>query len=174
MERKLFPEDIARLLRNLVVRLNKTNFEGDISLLGGAAMSMAYMENRRATTDIDAVFPQRELVLGLADQIGHDEDLDFGWFNDAVRVFIPKEATDIWVDLYKIGNVQVRVATAEYLLSMKLAADRGIRDRPDIQVLLPLCNVTTVEGAVEIFEKYHRGQDLKSETVEALIEMLKR
>jgi hypothetical protein len=174
MERELFPEDIARLLRSLVVRLNKSNFEGDISLLGGAAMSMAYMENRRATTDIDAVFPQRELVLGLADQIGHDEDLDFGWFNDAVRVFIPKEATDIWVDLYKIGNVQVRVATAEYLLSMKLAADRGIRDRPDIQVLLPLCNVTTIEEAVEIFKKYHRGQDLKSETVEALIEMLKR
>ena len=45
------------------------------------------------------------------------------------------------------------------LLAMKLRANRGVRDRDDIEFLLKECGVTSLEDAQEIYEEYH-AQDV--------------
>lgn len=174
MKTHLTPEDINKLLILLVSRLDKYGYQGEIHILGGAAMNLAYLEDRRSTADIDAVFSEREFVLDIANQIAHDEDLEPGWFNDAVRVFIPEDVEGLWRELYSFGSVKVKIANPEFLLALKLSADRGLRDRTDIQALLPICGVTSVEQASEILKKYLRHHVLQDKTIAALMEMLKQ
>jgi hypothetical protein len=47
------------------------------------------------------------------------------------------------------------------LLAMKLLANRGIRDRDDIEFLLSACDVKSLDDAQEIYERYH-AQDVIS------------
>ena len=52
---------------------------------------------------------------------------------------------------------------------MKLKANRGRRDAEDIQRLLTVCRVKTVEQAQQIYEAYH-PQEVLSGAVKARIE----
>ena len=47
------------------------------------------------------------------------------------------------------------------LLAMKLNSARGARDRPDIDHLLELCGVQSIERAEAIFEEYYPGESMK-------------
>ena len=53
---------IRDLFRQLGERLQRRGVVGDVCVIGGAAIALAY-DARRATRDIDAVFLPREIVL---------------------------------------------------------------------------------------------------------------
>jgi hypothetical protein len=157
-------EDLDRLLRLLAQRLDAAGVSGTISLVGGAAISLQYLFDRDSTTDIDALLPQSPIVAQIIHEIAVQENLDSGWINDAVKAYVPFETIDMWVDIFAIGGIVIRVASAELLLAMKLNADRGLRDRGDIEGLLGLIGVHSLEEVKEIFEKYHHQEILKEST----------
>ena len=73
------------------MRLSEAGISGKISIVGGAALSVAYIPERLATTDIDATFPSDPLVIKIINQIAIENDLPLTWINSAVTAFIPFE-----------------------------------------------------------------------------------
>ena len=167
-------EDINRLIRLMAAKLNEAGVSGQISIVGGAAISLAYVFERETTTDIDALLPNDFRVSNVIAQIAKMERLDDNWINDAVNAFIPFEIETHWIELFREGGIIVRIATAELLLAMKLKADRGRRDRPDIEALIGLCAITTIDDIDKLFEAFHHQEVLKAETREGVLGMLKK
>jgi hypothetical protein len=52
---------------------------------------------------------------------------------------------------------------------MKLAANRGARDAADIEFLLQCCDVTSIEHAQQIYERYH-VQDVLTDSARARVQ----
>lgn len=156
--------DIQRLVELLAQKLNEAGVTGTVSIVGGAAISLQYVHDRDSTTDIDALLPQNPAVQSVIAEISKSEDLPEHWINDAVKAYVPFEVSHMWVDLFSIGNVTVRVASAELLLAMKLRADRGLRDRGDIQRLLEICGCKSIDEVQEIYEKFQHQELLQERT----------
>jgi hypothetical protein len=77
-----------------------------------------------------------------------------------------------WREYLIVGSIVVQIASAEYLLALKLNADRGRRDRPDIEALIPICKLSTIEEIDVLFESYFPQEVLKPETREVAEKML--
>lgn len=166
--------ELERLIRLFASRLDDAGICGTISLVGGAALSLCYLQDREATTDIDALLPTDLRISGIIAEIAVDENLDKHWINDAAKAYVPFETEAQWVDLYRVGGVLVRIATAELLLAMKLRADRGFRDRPDIEGLIKVCGIMTVPEIEDLYGRFHHQEVIQEKTRLVVIGMLKK
>ena len=61
---------------------------GQIFIVGGAAMALAY-STRRVTKDIDAVFEPKSAIYDAATTVAEELGLPEDWLNDAVKGFVP-------------------------------------------------------------------------------------
>lgn len=77
-------DDIVRLLNELADELEAQGIHGDLFLVGGAAMALAYSA-RRATRDLDAVFEPKHVIYELAHRVGDRHGLPDDWLNDGVK-----------------------------------------------------------------------------------------
>ncbi len=170
---KLFEkEDIQELIHLLATRLNEIGVSGKISIVGGAALSVAHIPDRSATMDIDATYPNDPRVSAVIKQIADERNLPTNWINNSVNAYIPFETSEIWVHSQKIGQIEIRFGSAELLLAMKLKADRGNRDRPDIASLISICGITTIEEIEALYERLHHQEVLSPKTKSAVLLML--
>ena len=107
--------------------------------------------------------------------MGKEEGLSDGWINNQVQFILPFEgnvSARYWQEYFNDGSITVQIATAEFLLALKLNADRGRRDRPDIEKLIQICELTTIREIDGIFESYFPDLILKAETREVVERML--
>lgn len=167
-------EKLEQLITLFAKKLSDAGITGKISIVGGAALSIAYIPDRAATTDIDATYPNDSRVTDIINQIAVEYDLPTTWINNAVNAYIPFETTEMWIHSQKVGEIEVRYASAELLLAMKLKADRGLRDRPDIESLIRLCHLKTIEEIEEIYERFHHQEILAAKTKSVVIQMLSK
>jgi hypothetical protein len=158
------PEQTKQLLHELASRMNDAGIQGFIRVVGGAAIALLNPD-RRLTVDIDALV----LPLGSADSIiaelAEEHELPKDWINDAAKGFIPLVGLDEWIEVEVIGGVSISIASIDMLLAMKLYANRSTRDADDITFLLDACNITSVEHAQEIYERYHAQDVIKDSAV---------
>jgi len=80
-------EDIVCCLSALAERLARRGIQGELYLVGGAAMALAY-NARRATRDVDAVFAPKDEIDRAAREVAEEQGLPEGWLNDAVKGFL--------------------------------------------------------------------------------------
>lgn len=80
------PEIVAALTA-LGVELHSQGVTGEMYLVGGAAIALAFDE-RRSTRDVDAVFEPKASVYAAAEAIAPSLGLPVGWLNDAVKGFL--------------------------------------------------------------------------------------
>lgn len=80
-------ESILRYLTLLSDRLASRGVKGEMYVVGGAAMAIAY-DARRATRDIDAVFAPKGVIGQVAREMAEELNLPPGWLNDAVKGFL--------------------------------------------------------------------------------------
>ena len=146
-------DEILTLLTELGDRLERKRVRGELLLVGGAAMALAY-STRRSTADLDAIFEPKKVIYDIARAMAGEHDLPLNWLNDAVKGFMPGPDPNATVFLEHAGLV-VRVASPRYLLAMKLLASRIERDEDDIALLLRLSGITTVEEALALVEEYY-------------------
>jgi hypothetical protein len=165
-------EKLEELIGLFAKRMSDAGVTGKISIVGGAALSVAYIPDRAATTDIDATYPNDPRVPNIINQIAEEFDLPTTWINNAVNAYIPFETSEMWVHSQKVGGIEVRYASAELLLAMKLKADRGRRDRPDIAALINLCGLTAIEEVESIYEHFHHQEVLSPRTKGLVLQML--
>lgn len=80
-------EAILTALTALGAELQRNALSGDIYVVGGSAIALAY-DGRRTTRDVDAVFAPKTEVYAAAARVGDDLGLPNGWLNDAVKGFL--------------------------------------------------------------------------------------
>jgi len=79
--------EIVAALTALGARLYERGIEGEVYVVGGAAVAIAF-DARRATRDVDAVFEPKQEVYAAADEVGGELGLPPGWLNDGVKGFV--------------------------------------------------------------------------------------
>jgi hypothetical protein len=138
--------EILALLRELGRRLDAESLTGEMYVVGGAAMALAYDE-RRATRDIDAVFEPKARIYAIASVMAEDLALPPGWLNDAVKGFLggpdPHAAP-----VLDAPGIRVLAASPAMLLGLKVLAHRAGEDDDDIQVLARALGLTTADAVL--------------------------
>jgi Nucleotidyltransferase of unknown function (DUF6036) len=158
---------IRGLLADLDAELARRGTKADIFLVGGAALAIAY-DARRATRDLDAVFQPTEAVREAARAVAERHDLADDWLNDAVKGFLP--GPDPEAQQYYTGQaLTVDVASARFLLAMKLFASRVETDADDIAFLYGEVGFTTVQQGLDLVELAYPGRPIPAK-VQFLLE----
>lgn len=148
---------ILRALQALGDELTRQGVRGQIFIVGGAAMALAY-STRRVTADIDAVFEPKSSIYEAAARVAHELDLPEDWLNDAVKGFMPgpdEHARPI----PGVAGIEITTASPEYLLAMKLMAMRFGEDDEDIEILLRECDLHTAEEAIALLQRVYPSQE---------------
>lgn len=140
-------DDITRLLGELADELEGQGVHGDLFLVGGPAMALAY-STRRATRDLDAIFEPKQLIYQAAQRIADRHGLPSDWLNDGVKGFLSGPDPGATV-LFDRPGLAVRLASPRYLFAMKMLAARVERDEDDIRLLYELCGFRSVEEALD-------------------------
>lgn len=143
--------DRAEILGALVAlgqRLAQRGVVGEMYVVGGAAVALAFDE-RRATRDIDAVFEPKLIVYeeaaALADQLGLPE----GWLNDSVKGFLA--GPDPWpTNVFEVPGLRVQSASPEMLLALKCLAHRLGEDDDDVRLLARHLGLTEADEVIDL------------------------
>ena len=125
--------EIVDLLTDLGGRLAERGLEGEMYVVGGAAIALAFDE-RRSTRDIDAVFEPKTVIYELAARLAEERGLPDGWLNDAVKGFLTGADPEAPLVL-EVDGLRVSTASPRILLAMKVLSHRVGEDEEDVRLL---------------------------------------
>ena len=161
-------ERVSALLGELGERLAGRGIEGEIYVVGGAAMMLAY-DRARVTRDIDAVgVPQDEIDAEVRAMAADHRDLDPDWLNARVLPLLPRGVDGERLQVLGGSGLTVNVASPKWMLAMKARAARDDRDLDDIWVLCQILNIRAVEEVWAICESVW-GEDMIRDDVADLV-----
>ena len=170
----LTQEDIRRLFELLNEELRKSGTRGELYLVGGAVMCLAY-NARQSTADVDALFQPAAQVRKAAERAAARAHMPADWLNDGVKGFLSENAD--FASFLELDHLRVMVAEPRYLLSMKCLAMRigaEFHDEEDVRFLLRLLDVRSYDQALAIITKYYPLERFPPKTLYALEELLRR
>lgn len=149
---------IRGLFLQLGERLQRRGVVGDVYVIGGAAMALAY-DGRRATRDIDAVILPHGIVLEEAHALAVELGLPQWWLNEQASVYVaPGGDPDAPVSFDHPG-LRVSTASPEHLLAMKAMAARR-RDTDDLRLLIDHLGLTAPNQVVAVCERVFPDEPL--------------
>lgn len=163
---------IDSLFQALNEELKKDDVHGELYLVGGAVMCIAFAA-RPSTLDVDAYFVPTSKVRDAAKRVANQRGLGHSWLNDGVKGFLSAKGT--FAPYLEMSHLKVFAANAEYLLAMKCLAMRigqEFRDIEDVRYLLRHLGVETYEQAIEIIERYYPTDRFPPKTLYVLEELL--
>jgi len=164
--------DIRRLFELLNKELGRSGTQGELFLVGGAVMCLAYA-TRPSTQDVDALFRPPTQVREAAARVAIQAKVKADWLNDAVKGFMSPRGD--FAAFLELDHLRIMMAQPEYLLAMKCLAMRigaEFHDEDDIRYLLRLLEVRNYEKAVTIITKYYPLERFPQKTLYALAELL--
>lgn len=168
----LADKDIRRLFVLLNDELRATGTEGELFLVGGAVMCLAYAA-RPSTQDVDGLFRPARQVREAAARVAAHAGVSPDWLNDGVKGFLSDRGEfSLFIEF---DHLRVMVALPEYLLAMKCLALRigaESHDEDDIRYLLRHLAVGSYEQAVAIITRYYPLERFPQKTLYALGELL--
>ena len=147
-------EEIVRALAALGEELLKKEIQGEVLVVGGAAMCLAH-NVRDATKDVDALFEPKAEMLEAIKIVAQKYGLEEDWLNDGVKGFMFADPEH--VPFIEFPGLQVTTVHPEYLLAMKLYSSRTAlyeTDRADIKALIKLLGILSLEQAYDVLEKF--------------------
>ena len=148
---------IIAALEALGAELTGAGIHGQVFIVGGAAMALAYSD-RRVTKDIDAVFEPKATIYAAAETVAERLGLPDDWLNDGVKGFLPGVDRDAR-PLPEIRGIEVTTASPRYLLAMKLLAMRFGEDDDDIRVLLAQTGIETADEALALMARMYPDRE---------------
>ena len=125
--------EILAALTALAAALDARGLTGEMYVVGGAAIAIAY-DARRSTRDIDAVFEPKIAIYEVAAEVGDRLGLPVGWLNDAVKGFLEggdPHATPV----VELPGLRCLAASPRILLALKVLAHRVGEDEDDVRLL---------------------------------------
>jgi hypothetical protein len=169
-ERQFSAARILNALQALGDELTRQDVRGQIFIVGGAAMALAY-STRRVTKDIDAAFEPKSAVYAAAEEVAKEHGLPADWLNDAAKAFMPGKDSEAR-PLPAIKGIEVTTASPRYLLAMKLMAMRFGEDDEDIGILLGQCDMHSAQEALDLLKAMYPSKEPPAKTRFFLEELL--
>ena len=155
--------DILKALDKLNTKLAEQNIIGEIGIVGGAVMVLAF-NARAATKDVDAIFEPSKKIRSAVKWIAAEMDLPEDWLNDAVKAFLPGVPRKKRILISK-DHLKVWVPEPEYLLAMKgISARFDSRDSDDLKLLVKYLQLDSAKGALDIIQKYYPKEQIPAKT----------
>jgi len=139
---------IRELFRQLGERLQRRGVVGDIYVIRGAAVALAY-DARWATRDIDAVILPHGIVLTEAHALATELGLPQWWLNEQASIYVAPGGDPQAALSFDHPGLRVSTASPEHLLAMKAIAARR-RDTDDLRLLVDLLGLTTSEQVIAV------------------------
>lgn len=170
----LTQSDIRRLFELLNQELGKTDTRGELFLVGGAVMCLAYAA-RPSTRGIDAVFRPAAQIREAAARVAARARVDPDWLNDGVKGFMSAQGD--FAPFLELDHLRVMVAQPEYLLAMKCLSMRigaEFRDEDDIRYLLRQLDIRSTEKAIVTVTRYYPLERFPQKSLYALQDLLPR
>jgi hypothetical protein len=164
--------EILKALQALDDELSSRGVRGQIFIVGGAAMALAY-STRRVTKDIDEVFEPKSSIYEAAAKVAEGLGLPEDWLNDAAKGFMPGE-NQYARPLPDIEGIEITTASPQYLLTMKLMAMRFGEDDEDIELLLRECDLHSADEALKLVERMYPEREPPPKTRFFLEEVFER
>jgi len=164
--------DLRRLFELLNKEPGRSGTQGELFLVGGAVMCLAYSA-RASTQDVDALFRPPAQVREAAARVATRAKVNPDWLNDAVKGFMSSHGD--FAPFLELDHLRIMVAQPEYLLAMKCSAMRigpEFHDEEDIRYLLRLLEIRTYDKAVAVITKYYPLDRFPQKTLYALAELL--
>lgn len=150
---------ILKLLKELGDQLLQQGIEGEIGVVGGAAMVLAF-DARAATKDVDAIFKPSEVIRKIVHKIAVENNLPVDWLNDGVKGFLPGNPKQK-IAILSIPGLRVWVPEPEYMLAMKAISARfDTNDGNDLKLLIRTLNLNSSESVLAIVEKYYPSHEI--------------
>jgi hypothetical protein len=160
--------DIRRLFELLDAELAARDVKGELYVVGGAVMCLAY-DARESPRVVDAFFRPTQAIREAAARVAARADVPEAWLNDAVKGYLsPRGEYERYLEL---GHLRVYVAHPAYLLAMKCVALRlgeEFHDLADVRYLLRHLNVTSADEAMGIVLRYFDEASIPPKTHLAL------
>jgi hypothetical protein len=164
--------DIRRLFDLLNQELRESKTRGELYLVGGAVMCLAY-NARPSTADVDALFQPAAEVRKAAARVAAKSGFPADWLNDGVKGYL-SERSD-FAPFLELDHLKVMVATPKYLLAMKSLAMRigaEFHDLDDARFLLRVLDIRSYDQAIAIISQYYPLDRFPQKTLYALQELL--
>lgn len=138
---------IIEALTRLASVLEAQGVQGEMYLVGGAAIALAY-DARRATRDVGAIFTPKQAIYEAAKIVAEEMNLPENWLSDAVKLYLRGEDPEA-APVLELPGLRVQIASPRYLLALKLLASRR-EDEGDIRLLLDQLQIQSVDEAIAL------------------------
>ena len=168
----LTDRDIRRLFELLNEELRRSETQGELYLVGGAVMCLAYA-TRPSTQDVDGLFRPARQVREAAARVAVQGGLQADWLNDGVKGFLSEYGE--YATFLEVDHLRVMVAQPAYLLAMKCLSLRigaEFHDEDDIRYLLRHLDIASYEQAVAVITRFYPLERFPRKTLYALEELL--
>lgn len=165
-------QEILRLFDLLNAELGQDAVNGELFLVGGAVMCLAY-NVRPATHDVDALFRPPRAVREAAGRVALQTGVDGKWLNDAVKGYLSETGT--FTSFLELSHLHVMVAQADYMLAMKCLSLRigaEFHDLEDVRYLLRYLDITDSAEALSVISRFYPLERFSQKTLYALEELL--
>jgi hypothetical protein len=143
-------EEIVALLTALGATLRDRGVDGEMYVVGGAAIALAY-DARRSTRDIDAVFEPKLAVYEAAAEVAERFGLPAGWLNDAVKGFLAGDDPEA-APVLDVPGLRCLAASPRMLLALKVLAHRVGEDEGDVMLLAAALGLRTAGETLDVAE----------------------
>jgi hypothetical protein len=140
--------EIIDALSDLGELLEQRGHTGEMYVVGGAAIALAFDE-RRSTRDIAAVFEPKLAIYEAAATVAEARGLPVGWLNDAVKGFLAGDDPHA-APVLDVPGLRVLAASPRMLLALKVLAHRVGEDEPDVMLLARELNLDDAEGVLAV------------------------
>jgi hypothetical protein len=153
-------DHIVTALARVAAILRERQTEGEICLLGGTVMVLAF-KARPATKDVDAIFQPTAVIREAAAIVQEELGLPEAWLNDGAKGFVSTNHQVEEGDLPQFEGLRITAPTAEYMLAMKCMASRIAQadtdpsDVADIRFLLDRLGIETADQALAIVGSFY-------------------
>jgi len=166
--------DLRHLFELLNEELRRADTEGELFLVGGAVMCLAYAA-RPSTQDVDAVFRPPARVREAAARVAARGAVSADWLNEGVKGFARPHGD--FAPFLELDHLRIMIAQPEYLLAMKCMAMRigaEFHDEDDVRYLLRHLDIRSAERAIAVITKYYPLERFPQKTLYAMAELLPR
>ncbi len=144
--------EIVQAFIALSRRLHLRGVVGEVYIVGGAAIALAFDE-RRTTRDIDAVFEPKDVVYEAAGEVAEELSLPVGWLNDAVKGFLVNDPDPRQV--LALPALRCSIGSPRILLAMKVLAHRVGEDEDDVHLLARELGLRTAKDVLDVAEEVY-------------------
>jgi hypothetical protein len=162
---KFSKEELEKMLSLLNEQLQRNGVTGEICIVDGAAMMLAF-GSRESTRDIDALVMAPASIRTAAAQLAEAHGLPSNRLNDGAKGFASGQSTEM-KEVLKFSHLRVVAPSAEYILVMKcLAARVGLdeHDKEDTKFLIKRIGLRSANAVLEIVEKYYPKERIPAKT----------